>query len=265
MLKLTQAQLEYLSTLKELPETEHPEDKCALIWVGGSHAYGIADEHSDVDVRAATMPTMRQILSLHDYGEKHMPDSDMVVRSYLKVARMLRDANPNMVELANLPIDCILHCDDYGFRLLQLAQKLAVNTKCKSTFSGYAYQQTMLAERREHEGNMSKAYKAMVHALRVYRMGAVLLESGEVQVSRVGIDQEELLAIRHGDFDPEQYDLKLLDAKSRFEEAAEHTRLPQPVSDTELQDMVLPIVHEYAKCLFKESEYQSTTSSKTEG
>lgn len=105
MLKLTQAQLEYLSTLKELPETEHPEDKCALIWVGGSHAYGIADEHSDVDVRAATMPTMRQILSLHDYGEKHMPDSDMVVRSYLKVARMLRDANPNMVELANLPID----------------------------------------------------------------------------------------------------------------------------------------------------------------
>lgn len=129
MLKLTQAQLEYLSTLKELPETEHPEDKCALIWVGGSHAYGIADEHSDVDVRAATMPTMRQILSLHDYGERHMPDSDMVVRSYLKVARMLRDANPNMVELVNLPIDCILHCDDYGFRLLQLAQKLAVNTK----------------------------------------------------------------------------------------------------------------------------------------
>lgn len=38
--------------------------------------------------------------------------------------------------------------------------------------------------------------------------------------------QEELLAIRHGDFDPKQYDLKLLDAKSRFEEAAEHTRLP---------------------------------------
>lgn len=66
----------------------------------------------------------------------------------------------------------------------------------------------------------------MAHALRGYRMGAVLLKSGEVQVSRAGIDQEELLAIRHGDFDPKQYDLKLLHAKSRFEEAAEHTRLP---------------------------------------
>lgn len=64
--------------------------------------------------------------------------------------------------------------------------------------------------------------------------------------------QEELLAIRHGDFDPKQYDLKLLGAKSRFEEAAEHTRLPQPVSDTELQDMVLPIIHEYTERLFKE-------------
>ena len=53
-------------------------------------------------------------------------------------------------------------------------------------------------------------------------------------------------------FDPEQYDLKLLDAKSRFEEASEHTRLPQPVSDTELQDMVLPIIREYTEHLFKE-------------
>lgn len=251
-MELTEKQLEWLDSQPDLPDADKPENRCALIWIGGSHAYGIADEHSDVDVRAATMPTMRQILLLHDYGERHMPDSDMVVRSYLKVARMLRDANPNMVELVNLPIDCILHCDDYGFRLLQLAQKLAVNTKCKSTFSGYAYQQTMLAERREHEGNMRKAYKAMAHALRVYRMGAVLLESGEVQVSRAGIDQEELLAIRHGDFDPKQYDLKLLHAKSRFEEAAEHTRLPQPVSDTELQDMVLPIIREYTKRLFKE-------------
>lgn len=73
------------------------------------------------------------------------------------------------------------------------------------------------------------------------------------------------MAIRHGDFDPKQYDLKLLDAKSRFEEAAEHTRLPQPVSDTELQDMVLPIIHEYTERLFKEREHQPTTSLKNEG
>lgn len=81
MLKLTQAQLEYLSTLEELPETEHPEDKCALIWIGGSHAYGIADEHSDVDVRVATMPTMRQILSLQsrppDGSHRSMSNQDL--------------------------------------------------------------------------------------------------------------------------------------------------------------------------------------------
>lgn len=252
MTKLTPAQLDWLRDQTELPDADNPEDKCALIWVGGSHAYGIADERSDVDVRATSMPTLRQFLTLHDYGEKHMSGSDMVVRSYLKVVRMLRDANPNMVELVNLPVNCILHCDDYGFRLLQLARKLAVNRKCISTFSGYAYQQTVRAERQKRAGDMCKAHKAMAHALRVYRMGTVLLESGGVQVSRAGIDQEELLAIRHGDFDPKQYDLKLLHAKSRFEEAAEHTRLSQPVSDTELQDMVLPIIREYTKRLFKE-------------
>lgn len=105
-MELTEKQLEWLDSQPDLPDADKPENRCALIWIGGSHAYGLADKNSDVDVRAATMPTMRQFLSLHDYGEKHMPDSDMVVRSYLKVARMLRDANPNMVELVNLPIDC---------------------------------------------------------------------------------------------------------------------------------------------------------------
>lgn len=180
-----------------------------------------------------------------------MPSSDMVVRSYLKVARMLRDANPNMVELTNLPVDCILHCNDYGFRLLQLAQRIAVNRKCATTFAGYAYQQTALAERREHEGDIRRADKAKAHALRVYRMGTILLKSGEVQVCRVGIDQEELLAIRHGDYDHERYDSTLQEAKIRFEEAVERTRLPQPIDDGELRDMVWPIIHQYAKRLFE--------------
>ena len=247
MHELTENQVEWLESQTILPKADKPEDRCALIWIGGSHAYGLADENSDMDVRAASMPTLRQFLTLHDYGEKHMPDSDMVVRSYLKVARMLRDANPNMVELVNLPVDCILHCDDYGFRLLQLAQRIAVNRKCVSTFAGYAYQQTMLAERKKRAGDMRKAHKALAHALRVYRMGAVLLESGDVQVNRTGIDREELLSIRHGDFDPEQYEAKLQEAKNRFEEAAEHSTLPQPVGDVELQDMVMPIMREYAK------------------
>ena len=247
MHELTENQVEWLESQTILPKADKPEDRCALIWIGGSHAYGLADENSDMDVRAASMPTLRQFLTLHDYGEKHMPDSDMVVRSYLKVARMLRDANPNMVELVNLPVDCILHCDDYGFRLLQLAQRIAVNRKCVSTFAGYAYQQTMLAERKKRAGDMRKAHKALAHALRVYRMGAVLLESGDVQVNRTGIDREELLAIRHGDFDPEQYEAELQEAKNRFEEAAEHSTLPQPVGDVELQDMVMPIMREYAK------------------
>lgn len=250
-IELTEKQLEWLDSQPDLPDADKPENRCALIWVGGSHAYGLDDEHSDVDVRATSMPTLRQFLTLHDYGEKHMSGSDMVVRSYLKVVRMLRDANPNMVELVNLPVNCILHCDDYGFRLLQLARKLAVNRKCISTFSGYAYQQTVRAERQKRAGDMRKTHKAMAHALRVYRMGTVLLESGDVQVNRAGIDREELLAIRHGDFDAEQYETKLQEAKTRFEEAAEHTTLPQPVSDTELRDMVMPIIYEYAKHMFK--------------
>lgn len=252
MIKLTQAQLEYLSALDELPEATTPLDRCSLVWIGGSHAYGIDVKESDVDVRIMTMPTMSQLLLQADYGERHMPDSDLAVRSFIKVAGMLCNANPNMVELVNLPVECVLHCDEYGFRLLQLAPKLALSTKCASTFAGYATQQIALAERREREGDLPRMHKARAHALRVLRMGATLLESGEVWVSRKGIDADELLSIRRGLYERGEYEALLENARHDFLRAESVTCLPEPVSVKEFRELVLPILREYAGHLFAE-------------
>lgn len=252
MIKLTQAQLEYLSALDELPEATTPLDRCSLVWIGGSHAYGIDVEESDVDVRIMAMPTMSQLLLQADYGERHMPDSDLAVRSFIKVAGMLCNANPNMVELVNLPVECVLHCDEYGFRLLQLASKLALSTKCASTFAGYATQQIALAERREREGDLPRMHKARAHALRVLRMGATLLESGEVRVSRKGIDADELLSIRRGLYERGEYEALLENARHDFLRAESVTCLPEPVSVKEFRELVLPILREYAGHLLAE-------------
>lgn len=72
-MELTEKQLEWLDSQPDLPDADKPENKCALIWIGGSHAYGLADKNSDVDVRAATMPTMRQFLSLHRFAVRVPP------------------------------------------------------------------------------------------------------------------------------------------------------------------------------------------------
>lgn len=67
-MELTEKQLEWLDSQPDLPDADKSENRCALIWIGDSHAYGLADKNSDVDVRDATMPTMRQFLSLHRFA-----------------------------------------------------------------------------------------------------------------------------------------------------------------------------------------------------
>lgn len=82
------------------------------MWVGGSRAYGLAGEDSDVDVRAVAFPALPQLALMEDWGERHMPDADTVLRSARKTLMMMRNGNPNLIELYGLPDDCMLHADE---------------------------------------------------------------------------------------------------------------------------------------------------------
>lgn len=90
------------------------------MWVGGSRAYGLAGEDSDVDVRAVAFPALPQLALMEDWGERHMPDADTVLRSARKTLMMMRNGNPNLIELYGLPDDCMLHADEWGHRLLDV-------------------------------------------------------------------------------------------------------------------------------------------------
>lgn len=89
-----------------------PSEGCALMWIGGSRAYGLDGEDSDVDVRAVAFPTLAQLAMTEDWGERHMPDADTVLRSARKTLMMMRNGNPNLIELYGLPDECMLHMDE---------------------------------------------------------------------------------------------------------------------------------------------------------
>lgn len=83
-----------------------------MIWLAG--------EDSDVDVRAVAFPALPQLALMEDWGERHMPDADTVLRSARKTLMMMRNGNPNLIELYGLPDDCMLHADERGHRLLDV-------------------------------------------------------------------------------------------------------------------------------------------------
>lgn len=232
----------WLSSLNLLPS-----EGCALMWVGGSHAYGLAGEDSDVDVRAVAFPSLPQLALMEDWGERHMPDADAVLRSARKTLMMMRNGNPNLIELYGLPDDCMIYVDEWGSRLLEVGRQLMFTRKAASSFAGYAIQQKHLAERSEG----AKRDKALMHSLRVWRMGAELLETGEVHVRR-DRDGMELKAIRLGEYDPHWYETAWAEACTRFHEAEEHSTLPQPGTDAEYRELVEPLMLDWMRHLLEE-------------
>lgn len=226
-----------------------PSEGCALMWIGGSHAYGLADKDSDVDVRAVAFPTLTQVALMEDWGERHMPDADTVLRSARKTLAMMRNGNPNLIELYGLPDDCMIHVDEWGSRLLDVGRRLMFTRKLISSFAGYATQQKHLSEHCDG----TKRDKALMHSLRAWRMGAELLETGEVHVRR-DVDGMELKAIRLGEYDPDWYETAWTAACTRFREAEEHSTLPAPVSDVEYRSLVEPLMLDWMRHLLDEGE-----------
>lgn len=226
-----------------------PHEGCSLIWEGGSRAYALNQPGSDHDIRAVAMPTLGQLALQSDWGERHMPDTDFVVRSANKTLHMLRNGNPNLVELFGLPKDCFIYMDSWGLRLLVIGKRLCLTTNLVKSFSGYAIQQKRLAEK----NTGAKRDKALMHSLRVWRMGRELIETGTVNVRRTS-DHMELMAIRQGDYDPRWYENAWRIAQHAYYKAVDtHNVLPKPVTDDEYRQLVEPLMLDWMRHLIQEN------------
>ena len=224
-----------------------PSEGCALMWIGGSHAYGLAATDSDVDLRTVAFPARQQVGLVGEWGGRHLPGAGAVLRSARKTLMMMRNGNPNLIELYGPPDDCMIRMDEWGSRLMDIGRRLMFTRKLVSSFAGYAIQQKHLAERSEG----AKRDKALMHSLRVWRMGAELMETGKVNVRR-DADGMELKAIRSGEYDPAWYETAWEEARTRFHVTEEHSTLPQPATDAEYRELAEPLMLDWMRHLLKE-------------
>lgn len=224
--KLKSHEYDFLRTDKRLG------NNIIILVLGGSYAYGMAGEDSDLDLRGTALNSKSDILLGTDFKQVVDVGTDTTVYSFNKMIALLASGNPNIIEELGCLPEHYLYLSDIGKELLDKRQ-MFLSGICIHTFGGYAGSQIRRMEKKA-AGLVGRddLGKHMAHLIRLYLMCIDILEKEEVITYRSD-EHDLLMKIRNGDFlnahgrvIPEFYDL-LAEYQKRFKYASEHTSLPE--------------------------------------
>lgn len=169
----------------------------------GSHAYGLATETSDEDLKGICIPPLRSYLGLdpqfENLTESHHDGhpNDLVIYSLQKFARLACGANPTILEVLFIEDENVLQQTTTSARL-QEHKHLFLSRLAYNSFCGYAKHQLHLVEKNgvSNAETRAKSWKNLSHTIRLLRMCNELLQTGTLFVRRE--DRDHLLDIKHG-------------------------------------------------------------------
>ena len=123
-----------------LRDNKHLGSNIQLLALGGSHAYGLNVEGSDLDVRGMSLNSKSEILLGEDFNQVQDKVTDTVIYSSNKLLKMLSDCNPNVIEMLGCKPEHYIHVGGVG-KLILDNKKLFLSKLCIFTFGGYATSQ----------------------------------------------------------------------------------------------------------------------------
>lgn len=163
----------------------------------------------DVDLLGVLVPGPVDLVGLDRWEHAVFQEGklDVIVFALAKLIRLLLGSNPNVLQLLWLrPEHYLIRTEEFD-RLLALRDAFA-SKRAHATFTGYARSQLRDLAKTGHAGyaadrrralaaRLGYDPKAAAHAIRLLRMAAEYLETGELRVFRTD-DAEELRAIKRG-------------------------------------------------------------------
>ena len=113
------------------------KDRLCLVTLGGSYAYGMNKESSDVDIRGIATNSYQEILLGKDFDQVVEVDTDTTIYSMNKILQLLTSCNPNTIEILGCRPEQYLIMTDIGRELVN-HKKMFLSKICIHTFGGYA-------------------------------------------------------------------------------------------------------------------------------
>ncbi len=108
--------------------------------ISGSHAYGTNIETSDEDIRGVFVLPMDYIMGNKYVEQVSDETNDIVFYEVRRFLELIAVNNPNILELLNTPVDCILNKHPAFDLVLENSDRF-ITKMCKDSFAGYARKQ----------------------------------------------------------------------------------------------------------------------------
>lgn len=118
------------------------EERLCFVTVGGSIAYGTDIETSDIDIRGCAIGKASDLLLGKDFEQicRNNSEMDVTIYSFNKLVSLLKNINPNVIELLGNKPEHYFYISECG-KLLLDNKNIFLTKKAVDPFFGYAHQQ----------------------------------------------------------------------------------------------------------------------------
>lgn len=176
-----------------------------LLTLGGSHAYGMDQAGSDLDVRGIALNSKEEVLLGTDFLQVVNVDTDTTVYSFNKMIQLLTSNNPNTLEILGCLPEHYFLLSGIGKELLE-NRKMFLSRICISTFGGYAENQLRRMENKamrlvDQAQNEAYILKSINHAKYDFKNRYYPYDDSEVKLYidtavQEGYDSEIFMDVR---------------------------------------------------------------------
>jgi len=123
-----------------IKENDKLKDNIILLTYGGSYAYGLDTENSDIDIRGCALNSVSDLLGMSNFEQFIDNKTDTTIYSFNKLIKLLYECNPNVIEILGNKPEHYFVLSPEGKELIK-NRKIFLSQKAISSFGGYAIQQ----------------------------------------------------------------------------------------------------------------------------
>jgi uncharacterized protein len=239
----------------------------------GSVAYGVSENHSDMDVYGFAIPPRDMVFphlqghlhgfdpefeTFNQFQQHHIEDRnalggkgrkyDITIYSIVKYFRLLADCNPNIIDSLFVPRRCVLYTTAIG-EMIRERRKLFLHKGCWATFKGYAYTQMHKMKTKQPEGKrvhlveeFGYDVKFAYHVVRLLNEVEQIMAEENLELDR---NSDQLKAIRRGDWSQEQVENYFFEKEKHLEHLYLQSKLPTQPDTAAIKILLLNCLEQH--------------------